>query len=69
MLEFPRTALRLRGEVGLRSNPGEGDSPRIVSLRFPLTLALIGARLGKRLADRTVLGGGAAAHRGGGECA
>jgi hypothetical protein len=34
------TSPRLRGEVGLRSNPGEGDSPRVPLLRQPLTPTL-----------------------------
>src|SRR5690242_17009385 len=37
---FLLTSPRLRGEVGLRSNPGEGDSPRIPMLRQPLTPTL-----------------------------
>src|SRR6516165_1498852 len=31
---------RLRGEVGLRSNPGEEDSPRVPLRRQPLTPTL-----------------------------
>src|SRR5260370_3561475 len=29
------TSPRLRGEVGLRSNPGEGDSPRVEYVESP----------------------------------
>jgi hypothetical protein len=30
------TSPRLRGEVGLRSNPGEGDYPRVEFVESPL---------------------------------
>src|SRR5215475_9795343 len=37
----------MRGEVGLRSNPGEGDSPQVPMWRWPLTPTLSPSRRGE----------------------
>src|SRR6266446_3850782 len=53
---FQLTSPRLRGEVGLRSNPGEGDSPRtelVESPPHPNPLPASGAR--EKLNRRSVL--------------